>query len=323
MPWYDDPNPASSRMELRTITTALLYGWVEEVDVRRVVRDCTDECEARKLTLTIGELRHYTCRCPATVEISHARRRESPLLTQLLDAHYHVPVTGERAGKTEMIHSPTPGNLLGPDESLAQINDVAVGYAKLFGWIYRTESRDGATELALRYLAGVAIAPRFTPQEIAPAAMELRQVAVRAAGRLGHRAKWTYLEEEACPECGGALRYADPIVIECGGRANVSGPCGGVWPWYRWALLSPPVGQSIDLLTPTLAEPGRPSTPGRLVDSEAAALWIGRDRHTLYRWHAEGRITRHGTRRAALWDLAELPPAGSPPPPVRPSHGAV
>lgn len=61
----------------------------------------------------------------------------------------------------------------------------------------------------------------------------------------------------------------------------------------------------------------------RLADTEAACLYTGRPRGTLYRWAAEGRIARHGTRAQsrALWDLDELPACipGEPlpkPPPV-------
>lgn len=60
----------------------------------------------------------------------------------------------------------------------------------------------------------------------------------------------------------------------------------------------------------------------RLADTEAAVLYTGRPRGTLYRWAHEGRITRYGTRSRALWDLDRLPPAvpggALPPPPPLP-----
>lgn len=63
----------------------------------------------------------------------------------------------------------------------------------------------------------------------------------------------------------------------------------------------------------------------RLVDTEAAMVYTGRDRATLYRWRREGRLTWHktqlGARWYAMWDVLELPARGSGPPPVRP--GAV
>lgn len=65
-----------------------------------------------------------------------------------------------------------------------------------------------------------------------------------------------------------------------------------------------------------------PEVRPRLVDTEAACVYTGRDRHTLYRWAREGRITRYEVRRGsgALnrgWDVLELPARGSGPPPVR------
>lgn len=62
-------------------------------------------------------------------------------------------------------------------------------------------------------------------------------------------------------------------------------------------------------------------TPGeRFVDTAAAMVYTGRQRQILYRWAAEGRITRYGPPKVALWDLFELPVRGpdgkpaSPPP---------
>ncbi|MFF5973710.1 hypothetical protein ACFY7C_19495 [Streptomyces sp. NPDC012769] len=59
----------------------------------------------------------------------------------------------------------------------------------------------------------------------------------------------------------------------------------------------------------------------RLVDTEAAMVYTGRDRQTLYRWRREGRLSwnyqRAGRGRRAMWDILELPPLGATPPPVR------
>ncbi|GHG09953.1 helix-turn-helix transcriptional regulator [Streptomyces hydrogenans] len=63
----------------------------------------------------------------------------------------------------------------------------------------------------------------------------------------------------------------------------------------------------------------------RLVDTEAAAVYIGRDRDTLYRWAREGRITRHkigGAGRRVMWDILELPPRGSDRPPQGPAKNS-
>jgi hypothetical protein len=44
-----------------------------------------------------------------------------------------------------------------------------------------------------------------------------------------------------------------------------------------------------------------------LADVATAIAWSGRPSSTLRRWVHEGRITRHGAPRAALYDLRELP----------------
>lgn len=43
-----------------------------------------------------------------------------------------------------------------------------------------------------------------------------------------------------------------------------------------------------------------------LVDPEAAAVAIDRPRSTIDRWGHLGWITKHGTRRSRLYDLAEV-----------------
>lgn len=44
-----------------------------------------------------------------------------------------------------------------------------------------------------------------------------------------------------------------------------------------------------------------------LVDVATAMEWSGRPAATLRRWVHEGRLTRHGKPRAAMFDLRELP----------------
>jgi hypothetical protein len=44
-----------------------------------------------------------------------------------------------------------------------------------------------------------------------------------------------------------------------------------------------------------------------LLDGPMAAAWTGRPESTLRRWAHEGRITRYGTARQAMYDMDELP----------------
>ncbi len=52
--------------------------------------------------------------------------------------------------------------------------------------------------------------------------------------------------------------------------------------------------------------------PGeRFLSTADAMKWTGRTRQALYRWAREGRITRYGDERQALWDVIELPEKGA------------
>lgn len=45
-----------------------------------------------------------------------------------------------------------------------------------------------------------------------------------------------------------------------------------------------------------------------LIDTEAACLYSGLSKATLYRWASEGKLTNYGGKRgAARWDVRELP----------------
>ena len=48
-----------------------------------------------------------------------------------------------------------------------------------------------------------------------------------------------------------------------------------------------------------------------LIDLANAVTFTGRPPGTIHRWVSEGRITRHGTGKRALYDFRELPAKGS------------
>ena len=48
-----------------------------------------------------------------------------------------------------------------------------------------------------------------------------------------------------------------------------------------------------------------------LIDLPNAITFSGRPAGTLHRWVNEGRITRHGTGKRALYDIRELPAKGA------------
>ncbi|WP_181160418.1 GIY-YIG nuclease family protein [Streptomyces solincola] len=88
-------------------------------------------------------------------------------------------------------------------------------------------------------------------------------------------------------------------------------------PGTEWFRETPALVAHIRALRAGIA--GRPQRE-RLIDTAAAMLYTGRDRHTLYRWAKEGRITKTFDRGRARWDVLELPAAvpGCPPPPPPP-----
>jgi hypothetical protein len=47
-------------------------------------------------------------------------------------------------------------------------------------------------------------------------------------------------------------------------------------------------------------------TEKTLVDTEAAALALCVSPATIRQWSVRGKLSRHGTPKRALWDLAEL-----------------
>lgn len=46
----------------------------------------------------------------------------------------------------------------------------------------------------------------------------------------------------------------------------------------------------------------------RFVTTDAAMLYTGKSRHTLYRWATEGKVTRYQRDGKRMWDALELPP---------------
>jgi hypothetical protein len=55
---------------------------------------------------------------------------------------------------------------------------------------------------------------------------------------------------------------------------------------------------------------GNPDVTRRLISTNDAVRYTGRDRQTLYRWAAEGKLTKYPvgtTVRAVKWDILELP----------------
>lgn len=90
-------------------------------------------------------------------------------------------------------------------------------------------------------------------------------------------------------------------------------------PWYRETpdLRAYVTAVSVGHFTLGALPDGGDDVAARLIDTETALRYSGRrSARTLYRWSAEGRITRYGGPRRALWDTFELPRGRSESPPA-------
>lgn len=70
----------------------------------------------------------------------------------------------------------------------------------------------------------------------------------------------------------------------------------------EWFKMAPPLLAHIRSL-----RAGTPELRKRLVSTRDAMVYTGRDRHTLYRWADEGKITKYVLGNGAGWDVLELP----------------
>lgn len=301
----------------------LLDGWTERIEYRVTAQLHTSQCTAWMTYLSFNELRHYQCDCPTTVETRVERRRQGPLLTQLVEAGYRVPQNGSGSGGSGSTNKPEakiPGNLVRPDEILSRCALVAADHCERWA-VPRASgySRDSrlATDLAtLRiYVSGEVICRSPSSQRAysgelvyveassrAPSSEEVDDLRHDLAkivrqGRLflGYDSDTEAIGDTVCGDCGGVLRVGKdmPSDVRCAGSPETP-PCGKVYPWRTWAS--------------ELARSGP-----RLVPTDAAVLASGIPRGSLYRLRSEGRLTKYGGvgKGRALWDIAEVLAYGS------------
>lgn len=87
-----------------------------------------------------------------------------------------------------------------------------------------------------------------------------------------------------------------------------------VFDWFEYspAIRAHIVGLRVRHHTTDTDNPGE-----RMIPTASAVAYTGRERQVLYRWAREGRITRYGTEREALWDILQLPRKDKDPIPPR------
>lgn len=204
--------------DLETVLDMLTRPWSEKISWATRELDCTEECNSRKITLTIGELRHYECSCPARIEYHSGRSEQLPILTQLLQLKWAVPVNGNsEGGNPNKSESQLPGNLVRPDE--------------LFGRI-RINATQALTDAGFEPTAELdALRALVDPEQRADAAHLLAVPLYESLVELGYLARRVRLAEAACEVCGGELSVErdEPKLVRC----EADG-CGASWSPEDW-----------------------------------------------------------------------------------------
>lgn len=210
----------------------LLAGWTEQVSWARRETECSAVCNRRALGMTIGELRHYECACPARIEYVTAHISQPPLLTQLLEAKWSVPVSGgSGGGNPNKSESQMPGNLVRPDEILHKLN-IAANSAYM-------DIEGEASVILEETLRRISVATPFLTAEQDSDAAHLLAVPIHEAlVELGYRARRVRLAEARCPDCEGSLSVERdvPRLVQCEG-SSANPPCGRSWGPEAWLAL--------------------------------------------------------------------------------------
>lgn len=233
----------------------------------------------------------------AIVSNGHVERRlenryQDPLLTQLVEAHYEVPVKGrscESSGtKTK---PPLPGNLAAADAIMSDLRTAASAGCRL------AEVRVLAPTANRRLegmLAGLAAWERDAdPQDAQTVSEALRRPYRDARRFLGYgRDSVIHIEGSVCGACDGRL-YVDRDLLDTAVHCR---DCDQVLPLVEWIKIA----QGLEL-----------------VDTTKAVWWLRRAagggdlrkiRQCVYRWGDEGIIRKHGADRRGQrrWDIGEI-----------------
>lgn len=98
--------------DLTAMIAELMDGWTEEVAYAVAEPVHTAACTATMVALTVARLRHYRCECPRSFRAVKIQRDRLPLLLELTESSYSIPVGArpEISGSAKL-HPPVPGNL--------------------------------------------------------------------------------------------------------------------------------------------------------------------------------------------------------------------
>jgi len=227
----------STTHPLRTMLDRLLDPWPLKIDWAERVKDCTEECNTWKTYLTVPEIRHFECYCPSHIEYRQTYPMQSAILTQLFEAKYEVPATGNNGKGATKLEAPLPGNLVVPDTLMWNIRtmaDALVGDWSI-SWRIDWAMRYGE-EAALQALR--AAQGRRLPEELDDAAKALEASYGAAMRYLGYDTDRVMLVDTACDACGGVLSAPrelgqGSVEVRCEGF-NAEPPCGRTYSPAEW-----------------------------------------------------------------------------------------
>lgn len=233
----------------------------------------------------------------AIVRNGHVERRienrnQTPLLTQLIEAHYTVPVTGRScessATKTK---PPLPGNLAQADAIMSDLRRACTEACAVAEVRVLAPTQNQRLEAML---AGLAAWESFGDHRDTLTVAEALSGPHRDARRfLGYGNDLSLpIHGSVCGPCGGALyidRSSTDLGVHCRSCPNVVGLAA----WIK-------IAEGLDL-----------------VDTTKAVWWLRRAagggdvrliRMAVYRWGDQGIIVKHGTDRRGQrrWDLGEI-----------------
>lgn len=225
--------------DLETMIDMLTADWPERVDWAERITDCEPACNGRKSLLDLAELRHYECACPFRIAYRSSMVMHSPLLTQLMESKWSVPVTGNNGRGGTKIEAPLPGNLTGPESVIQMIESAA--WTICADWELDITPREGLDKHLTAISEDLHVG---SATDLADAAGMLGPALRAALVYLGYRTGRVYLAEMVCPECCGALSVPrdlrggsdDLVSVNCEGSPE-NAPCGRTWTPDQWVIL--------------------------------------------------------------------------------------
>lgn len=186
-------------MDLEELIAILLDGWDEPIRWAERLVDHSIACNGRALRMTSGSLKHYLCECVGRIEYRAEHRQQLPLLTQLFEAKWAIPISGKQGGgNPSKVEAPMPGNLIRPDELIHKLTIAAQTALSDWAIEYQLPIVECLKEL-LRYT-------KFADDEERQDAAHLIGVPVHEAlVELGYRHRRVVLRDFPCPQCAGPV----------------------------------------------------------------------------------------------------------------------